>query len=146
MVSMSMIHSIDFAKTYTQPAPGGDDSELWLIYMTTKDQTPTQYTQQFMSAYKCFDCNFNGTCTRTHCQYSHTCSRCVGMHTFVCCNQNRQQFYAYYGQMLSKLPFCSNTNGSTHIYGFSPQQQQWRQEQYSSRRLNYRVTPPKKGS
>lgn len=67
MVGMNMTNSLHFTKPLIQPALVGIVLELWLIYMTMKDQSLSHYTQSTTPAYKCFNYNFKGICTRTHC-------------------------------------------------------------------------------
>ncbi|XP_056016875.1 uncharacterized protein LOC130053559 [Ostrea edulis] len=100
---------------------GEVDTELWL----PKPYITSQTTQ------KCFDYNFRGICTKIQCHYSHSCTRCSGLHPQVNCNPNKPQFYTPYGQKSGQSSYRRPSpiyTSSNHHAGFQNQQQYWKQQ------------------
>lgn len=121
------------------------DAELWLLYMSSKIVNHHQSAQSSVSGHKCFFYyNYKGNCLKSNCQYSHSCTRCAGMHPVISCNQTRLQSYTHNGQRTSQSSFRTNpiTSYTTanHSFGLQSQQQQWRPQQYQPSRFTYRAT------
>ena len=75
------------------------DYELWLIHMNNTTSSPVTGNQMFFSdkkdgALKCYNFNYQGTCFRQHCFYSHSCIQCNGGHSMLQCHskQGQEQF------------------------------------------------------
>ncbi|XP_056003510.1 uncharacterized protein LOC125663021 [Ostrea edulis] len=66
---------------------GEVDSELWLMYMTPSSvETHTLSLKQAPAAAgKCYDFNFQGSCSKFPCFYDHMCLRCNGQHAMMHC-------------------------------------------------------------
>ncbi|CAC5402846.1 unnamed protein product [Mytilus coruscus] len=71
------------------------DLELWLMYIS-QNNNATESTVR--SIYKCYAFNYNGSCTRFNCTYSHSCIRCFAAHPLVSCP--RGMVNKYQGKML----------------------------------------------
>lgn len=75
------------------------DMELWLLFMNgyqSYSNRVNTYQYPYGSNLKCYPFNYNKSCTRQTCIYSHTCIKCNGNHPVVAC------FYA------SKNSFTQN--------------------------------------
>ena len=72
------------------------DYELWLIHMNNTTSSPVTGNQMVFSdkkdgALKCYNFNYQGTCFRQHCFYSHSCIHCNGGHSMLQCHSKQRQ-------------------------------------------------------
>lgn len=67
------------------------DNELWLIYMYAPSSTTgSSQTVGKQGTLKCYDFNYQGSCSRHPCSYAHRCMKCDGNHPKAYCGQQPQ--------------------------------------------------------
>jgi len=58
------------------------DLELWLLCI---NQNTSNFSNR--SLYKCYAFNYQGSCNRSNCTYSHSCLKCFGAHPVISCHR-----------------------------------------------------------
>ena len=81
---------------------GEIDPELWLLYMGGQSSL-TPSTKPILG--KCYSFNYQGYCTNTSCQYTHSCLKCSSNHPAKLCTVQTQTSQPRYNAPSSNMPF-----------------------------------------
>lgn len=93
---------------------GDIDLELWLMFVNQNSSVFD--TSNRSSIHKCYAFNYNGTCNRTSCTYSHSCIRCFAPHPLVHCYKAKFAKNFETGQS-ARAPFRPQSYGNVRPLG-----------------------------
>ena len=102
------------------------DQELWLLYLYSAPAGSN--VQPSSSSHKCYNYNYQGSCTKLYCSYAHNCIRCNGQHSVIQCPRQAYNPNRLPGGTLSRMPVQQPVRLATRLPStyprFQPRQSQ----------------------